>query len=69
MQYFQFVYQSVRSTLTAINHVLGTIGKAQDARSIYLSAFNDIHGAFDNTSYDAIGLDSTRKGVAVVGRN
>ncbi|XP_063980958.1 uncharacterized protein LOC135164491 [Diachasmimorpha longicaudata] len=50
----QHVYQSGRSTETALHHLVGTIENAKERGEDTLGVSIDIEGAFDNTSVDTM---------------
>jgi Reverse transcriptase (RNA-dependent DNA polymerase). len=60
----QHVYQSGKSTETALNSVVSTIKKALQTQEIALGDFLDIEGAFDRTSIGAISSALLRHGVS-----
>ncbi|KAI5735212.1 hypothetical protein M8J77_015582 [Diaphorina citri] len=59
----QFAYQSGRSTESALHKVVNQIEDSLENKEIALSAFLDIEGAFDNTSYNSIIRAASSKGI------
>jgi Reverse transcriptase (RNA-dependent DNA polymerase) len=47
----QFAYQTGKSTVSTLNHLVAKIEKALRYKEVALSAFADIQGAFDNTGF------------------
>ena len=50
----QHAYMKGKSTITAVHKLSATIEKAFESKQFCLTAFLDVEGAFDNTSYEVI---------------
>jgi Reverse transcriptase (RNA-dependent DNA polymerase) len=50
----QFAYQALKSTVSALHHLVTKIEKALKYKEVALSSFVDIQGAFDNTGFESI---------------
>jgi hypothetical protein len=60
---YQFAYQPLKSTETALHHVITHIEEAVEKREVTLGAFLDIEGAFDSTSFGIITKTVKRQGL------
>jgi ribonuclease HI len=59
----QFAYQSGKSTIDALHHLVKKVENALEHKEIALTAFLDIEGAFDNTGFDSIKTACIERGI------